>query len=41
MEATETEYSLDAIRAIMAYEHCNEEKAIDILDGKYPDELPW
>ena len=41
MKATKIEYSSDAIRAIMHYEGCSEQKAIDILDGKYPDELPF
>lgn len=36
-----TDYSSDAIRTIMAYEGCSEEKAIDILNGKYPDKLPF
>jgi len=35
------EYSREAIRAIMTYEGCSEQEAIDILDGKYPDELPF
>ena len=36
-----TNYSSDAIRAIMAYEGCNEQEAIDILEGKCIDELPF
>lgn len=35
------EYSKDAIRAIMAYEGCTEQEAIDILEGKCIDELPF
>lgn len=34
-------YSSDAIRAIMAYEGCTEQEAIDILEGKCTDELPF
>ena len=40
MEA-KIEYYSNAIRTIMAYEGCSEEKAIDILEGKCIDELPF